>query len=76
MLLTYMYMYEIISYYHSKRAKTWQLPGHQWKFKTDQGHQKLRFDCLMCDYDTEFKKVARHIMWSTKLKKKKKQLNV
>ena len=31
-----------------------KLPGPQWQFKTDQGHQKLRFDCPMCDYDTEF----------------------
>ena len=26
----------------------------QWQVKTDQGHQKLMFECLMCDYATEF----------------------
>ena len=40
------------------RAKKWQLHSRQWRVKTDQGHQKLRFECPMCDYATEFRKVA------------------
>ena len=40
------------------RAKNWQLHSRQWQAKTDQGHTNLRFECLMCDYATEFQKVA------------------
>ena len=39
---------------------TWSLEshGHQWRVKTDQSHSKLRFERPMCDYATEFRKVA------------------
>ena len=38
------------------RAKNWRSHGCQWRVKTDQGHQKLKFECPMCDYATEFRK--------------------
>ena len=40
------------------RAKKWRLHSRQWRVKTDQGHQKLRFECPLCDYATEFRKDA------------------
>ena len=40
------------------RAKNWQLHGHQWRVKTDQGHLKSRVECPVCDYATEFHNVA------------------
>ena len=40
------------------RAKKRRLHSRQWRVKTDQGHQKLRFECPMCDYAAEFRKVA------------------
>ena len=40
------------------RAKNWQLHGRQWRVKTDQGHQKSRVECPVCDYATEFHNVA------------------
>ena len=39
-------------------AKNWRSHGHQWRVKTDQSHSKLRFERPMCDYATEFRKVA------------------
>ena len=42
----------------NNRAKNWRSHGRQWRVKTDQGHQKLRFERPMCDYATEFRKVA------------------
>ena len=40
------------------RAKNWRSHGHQWRVKTDQGHQELTVKRPMCDYATEFRKVA------------------
>ena len=40
------------------RAKNWQSQGRPWRVKPDQGHQKLRFERPMCDYATEFRKLA------------------
>ena len=30
----------------------------QWRVKTDQGYQKLRVECPVCDYATEFHNIA------------------
>ena len=40
------------------RAKNWRSHGRQWRVKTDQGHQDLTVKRSMCDYATEFRKVA------------------
>ena len=40
------------------RAKNWRSHGRQWRVKTDQGHQELTVKRPMCDYATEFRKVA------------------
>ena len=40
------------------RAKNWRSHGRLWRVKTDQGHQELTVKCPMCDYATEFRKVA------------------
>ena len=40
------------------RAKNWRSNGRQWRVKTDQGHQELTVKCPMCNYATEFRKVA------------------
>ena len=40
------------------RAKNWRSHGRQWQVKTDQGHQELTVKRPMCDYATEFRKVA------------------
>ena len=32
--------------------------SRQWQVKTDQDHQKLRFECPIYNYATEFQKVA------------------
>ena len=40
------------------KAKNWRSHGRQWRVKTDQGYQKLKFERPMCDYATEFRKVA------------------
>ena len=40
------------------RAKNWWSHGRQWRVKTEQGHQELTVKRPMCDYATEFRKVA------------------
>ena len=40
------------------RAKNWRSHGRQCRVKTDQGHQELTVKRPMCDYATEFRKVA------------------
>ena len=42
------------------RAKNWRSHGRQWRVKTDQGHQELTVKRPMCDYATEFRKVAKY----------------
>ena len=57
------YMFNILSFIWQSllwetRAKNWQLYGCQWRVKTDQGQQKSRVECPVCDYATEFHNVA------------------
>ena len=40
------------------RAKKWRSHGRQWRVKTDQGHQQLTVKRPMCNFATEFRKVA------------------
>ena len=43
---------------YNARAKNWRSHIRQWRVKTDGGHQELTVKRPMCDYATEFRKVA------------------